>query len=512
MKTHSFLRIAFLAVILNGFIAFSSGQSTLRVAVSMPMLYDPPHIPVPMVRLSINGKPPALFVLSSAAPFVLFIDKASASELGLDPKTGWVSLQSVHAVDILGNPTIELDIPAAYVGESNLGRISLGHKIVGIVGSNFFAALPVELNFSEKKVTLYRNSVQEILDMEKDKYIAIKLSRPNPEAWVHTVEVSAPGRSHMEMQVATGSWLSSLATSDLKSVELAAIAPTLIGLGRLDTSGGDQIPTFLGRLEWLGVGSLKIRDVPCLVRLDMNERVSRLGVDILALFEQVILDYRSGYLLIKRPQGTLTARMPGVSGLTLQLSPAYKLRVAQVAPRGAAERAGFQVGDEIVAVNTHPTDRLSAAVVQVMLDGYAGVPQRVQIVRDDKIVERVLTPDSPFASNMLEKPFTAMERGTFGFNAIPVEIEWSGGGKDHFLLVTQITSEFTRRAGLRVGDKIIAVNGRKKWDESELSEFLQEVEELRLTVMRPGETGTREVRVKRQTAGAASQTNQQEGK
>lgn len=495
-----YLGLVLIALGASWFVCYPNNQPTLRVALSMPMLYDPPRIPTPLIRLSINGAPPSLFVLSSAAPFALFIDKASAPALGLGTQTGWVSLQSVKAVDLLGNPTAELDIPRAYVNESNLGRIGNGLKIAGVVGANFFGALPVELNFVEKTITLYRHSLQEILEIEKDRVIAVKLLRPDPQEWVHAVEVSVPGHPRLIMQIATGSWISTLAVDDLKRAELAAIAPTPIGLGSLDTARIGPIPTFLGRLEWLSIDALKIQGVPFLFRLDEEVKMSRLGVDILALLGKVILDYRSGYLLVPRLPGSLIARVPGTSGLTLRLSAASHLEVAQVAPRSAAERAGFQTGDRVVAIGAHPVDTLSLQAAQLILDGYAGIPQRVQVMREGKVVECVLVPESPFKSTREAEPLIPLEKGTFGFSAVPVEIDLGGGKKEAFLLVTEITSDAARQAGLRVGDRIIAINSRHEWDESSLRELLRDSEELRLRVKHIGETQSQEIRLKRQAA------------
>lgn len=485
--------------LLTGLSAASNNQAGLRVITTVPLLYDPPQIPVPLIRLSINGKPSALFALSSAAPFALAISQEKASELGLAAKTGWVQLQSVHLVDEQGKAVNELGIPAAYIGELNLHQIDLGLGIAGVVGSNFFAAVPVELDFRGNKLRLYNNSIQEILEVEKDRYIAIRLSRPDQGTWVHTVSVAVPSNHRVAMQVATGSWISSLAENDLKSVELAEIASKPFHFGRLDIRNEAIVSTFLGRIEWLRIDEIKVQNVPCLVKLNIEEKTSRLGVDILSLFEQVIIDYRSGYLLLSKPPGIVPARIKGFSGLTIQQDKERKLRVVEVAPRSAGERAGFRTGDEILAIDSRPMVGLTAAMAQLMLDGYAGIQQRVKIMRDGAIQELILVPESLFTFSV-PKALEPQGKGTFGFSTILVEMGWSGDAKERFLLVTQITSEAARQAGLHVGDKILAINGQSEWDESRLRELLQQAEELRLTIMRPGERERREVRVKRQVS------------
>lgn len=113
-------------------------------------------------------------------------------------------------------------------------------------------------------------------------------------------------------------------------------------LGTLDAGSSATVSTFLGLLDWVSVGGATVKSVPCLVKLNSPERESRLGVDILALFERVVLDFRSGYLLLKRPAGALSAQVQGISGLTVQFEPAQRRpRVTAVDANSAASREGF---------------------------------------------------------------------------------------------------------------------------------------------------------------------------
>lgn len=477
---------------------YSADQAALRVVATVPLIYDPPIIPVPLIRLSINGKPPALFALGSSLPALLVIGKEKASELGLESKGGWAPLQSVHLVDEHGSTANELGIPAAYIAEgmNSMRQVFLGLDVAGFLGSNFFATLPVELDLREKKLRLYNNSVREILEAEKEGYIAVRLIRPSPENWVHTVQVSVPGNRELEMLVSTGSWRSSLSASDLRTVELSEIACLPFYMGRLDSAPYPAIPTYLGLLEWLEIGGVKVQKVPCMVKLNIDERDSHFGMDILSLFERVILDYRNGYLLLKKPQGALTPHADGLSGVTLQQDKQGKLRVEAVNPHSAGDRAGFRKDDEILAIDNRPVETLTLAQAQVLLNGYAGIPQRVKILREGSSRELLLTPDSYFEGGTPLVPLVPQGKG-FGFHAVHVVEGWSPGQVEGFLLVTKITSEAARKAGLRVGDRIVAIEGQTEWNKAQLHELYQR-DELRLTILRPGEREKREIRIPRQ--------------
>lgn len=471
---------------------------SLQVVATVPMIYDPPYIPTPLVRLSINGKPPALFVLSSGAPWLLLIDKDRARQFGLSPERGSALLSSVHLVNERGEPAKELGIPVAFVEALNLSQIDLGLDVAGIIGANFFAALPVELDFREKVIRLYKNTIEEL--RKSDDYLTVKLSRADPQAWVHTVKVLTSGGRELEMTISTGSWCSSLAERDVKQVELAEIASTPLPMGVLDAGASTIVSTFLGRLDWMSIGGAKVNSVPCIVKLNSPEQQSRLGVDILALFGRVVLDFKSGHMLLRRPGRALSAHTRGISGLTIQLDRAQRRpRVVAVAANSAASRAGFLAGDIVLSINERSVETLAPATIQLGIDGYAGISQRVKILRGDTVREIVLTPESPFASNSPEE-VSSSNGQQFGFDAVLVEMDERPGGSSRFLLVTKV-SENAKQAGLRVGDKILSINGVRIGevsDKSGLHDVVDRSDELTIVLRRPGEYDTREVKVRRQ--------------
>lgn len=69
-------------------------------------------------------------------------------------------------------------MPVAFVEPLHLSRIDLGLNVAGILGANFFAALPVEMDFREKVIRLYRNTIEEL--RQSGDYLMVELVRANP--------------------------------------------------------------------------------------------------------------------------------------------------------------------------------------------------------------------------------------------------------------------------------------------------------------------------------------------
>jgi len=493
---------------------YASERQSVQPIVTVPMEYDPPRIPVPLIQLSINGSRPAWFALISSLDAALVIDQSKAKEFKLDDTTGWVSLQSVHLVKESGVPANELDIPAAYLSRLNLNINRIANiEVAGLLGANFFAGLPVELNFREKKLSFYNNKIYEILEDKKDQYLPVKLYRLSLRSWVHAVRVAVPGNAQLQMEIATGVSNTVLSRDDLRTVELAEIAPNLT---YAQVEGRGVVPRLMGRLAWLKVGSATIHGLVCELDLE-GDYPTRLGCDTLSLFDSVVISYREGMMLIKRPKDDrVVARERGHAGLTLFRDRADKVRVWDLTPNSAAEKAGIAVGDEVLAINGRTLESESLDAITLMINGYAGVPVRVKISRAETVKELTLVPDSMFSElvPLVDPPVKGMTnlslslsrldpglKDKIGFRVVLVETRSAENSSERFLLVTQISSETIRQSGLRVGDQIVAINGQSvsRQAEAEIEALLRESDMLSLTVKRLTEKEVRQVIIQKQS-------------
>jgi hypothetical protein len=462
-------------------------SATQPVAIAtVPLVYDPPDISLPLVRLSINGRAPALFLLSTGTPALMVIDAEKATTFGLDRRGNWATLRSVSLVDDKGRPLAkpELGIPAAYVANLQLHKLDLGLDIAGILGANFFAAVPVGFDLRNRVLKLYEGSFD--FDALSREYVTVKLFRPNSGTWEHCAVVTVPPHQQVQLTIATGAWMSTLAERDLKGVEWVEFShqtfPSMASVeGKVQV-----VEKLLGRTQWIKIGEVLIREVPFTVTF---EGASALGMDILSLFDEFIVDLKTGHLLLRKPAGELSGRIRGISGLRVEKETSGKARVGEVFPASAAARAGFQRGDEIVAVSGRLTQGMSQGALQLLVDGYAGVAQRIQIVRNGQQMELTLVSESPFQ----QRASVTIQLGTsrrLGFDAILVSCS-----NEQYLLVTRIEQAHLKQAGLRVGDRIVSINDRSEWSVEDLRRLVEREAPLRLRVRALGESTERVVQL-----------------
>jgi hypothetical protein len=462
-------------------------SATQPVAIAtVSLVYDPPHIPLPLVRLSINGREPAFFLLSTGTPGLMVIDEEKATTFGLDRRGDWATLRSVSLVDDQGRPLAkpELGIPAAYVANLQLHKLNLGLDIVGILGANFFAAVPVGLDLRNRLLRLYEGSF-DYSSLSKE-YVVVKLSRPNRGTWEHCAIVTAPPNQQVQLTIATGAWISTLAGRELKGVEWVEFSHQTFPSMESVEGKIQMIEKLLGRMQWIKIGEVLVREVPFAVTF---EGTSVLGMDILSLFDELIVDLKTGHLLLRKPAGELSGRVRGISGLRVEKDTSGKARVGEVFPASAAARAGFQKEDELVAISGRLTQGMSQGVLQLLVDGYAGVAQRVQIVRNGQQMELTLIPETPFQ----QRASVTIQLHTsrrLGFDAILVN-----HSNEQYLLVTRIEEEHLKQAGLRVGDLIVSINDRSEWSVEELRGLVERKVPLRLRVRALGESTERVVQL-----------------
>ena len=113
----------------------------------------------------------------------------------------------------------------------------------------------------------------------------------------------------------------------------------------------------------------------------------------------------------------------------------------------AAESAGFQDGDRILTINGERVERINDIVMQLLI---TDADVDVEVLRGDEIV----------ALNIALSDLVAMRESG----------EWSGIYNKVIVapyLISEVTSEAAREAGLMAGDRIVAMNGVSTLDRRE---------------------------------------------
>jgi regulator of sigma E protease len=126
--------------------------------------------------------------------------------------------------------------------------------------------------------------------------------------------------------------------------------------------------------------------------------------------------------------------------------------VGWVLDNSAAERAGLEAGDRIVRIENTQNPTWEDVMSKLMLN--PGQPVNLAIQRGNSILNRVVTPDK----------------------AEPEQFDNAGLLPDEPLTITQLEANMpAAKAGFRLGDEVVAVNGAPVHSMSAIVRMLQEV-------------------------------------
>jgi regulator of sigma E protease len=155
-----------------------------------------------------------------------------------------------------------------------------------------------------------------------------------------------------------------------------------------------------------------------------------------------------------------------MAGVESEIIPAV---VAEVTAKMPAEKAGLEPGDRIVRIDGEPMNDFNDLKLTITL--HAGTPLRVDFLRDGKPMSTILTP--------------VREETDYG------PVGRAGIRPLRELLVGRIIpGSDAEKAGLRTGDRIVAVNGKPAGDYSEFDPVIlaSKGKALALQVARGGST------------------------
>ena len=138
--------------------------------------------------------------------------------------------------------------------------------------------------------------------------------------------------------------------------------------------------------------------------------------------------------------------MVGVAGI--------KPIVGTLSPGTLAEQAGFQEGDEIIAVGNIPTPTWTMAISEIFFHAMdnESVPVEVLTAREQKLIRDLIIPQE-----LLEKPQLLHDR--LGINALEPSLEP--------VLEEVMPNSAARLAGLAAGDRLLVADGNpiKDWQQ-----------------------------------------------
>ncbi|HEY0023683.1 MAG TPA: retropepsin-like aspartic protease [Longimicrobium sp.] len=251
-------------------------------AFTAPLTVDSLHIP--FVRGSLNGTEAGWWVVDSgAAPCV--VDKGRAEDLGLDVRgrtqvrgagAGPVAADSVRSRTVIQVEDVETFECEHLLALDLAGLTSLGRRVEGILGFDFFRRWVVEFDYAGGRMRLYEP--QGFRYQGTGRRIPLQFRGRRPYITVRMDPGDGGGAVERTLLVDTGSGDAVDDSVVLRSPAAKSRAEGGVGLGA-------RYPVVLGRVSSVELGGYVLRDVP-----GVAPGVALIGGNALRRF-RVILDY-----------------------------------------------------------------------------------------------------------------------------------------------------------------------------------------------------------------------------
>lgn len=382
MNRRATLRLRLLAFVsIVALCAAGQGQSAKRdTAAKTHASQAVAQIPIELagneifLRARVNGSEPLWFALDTGAGGSV-VNTATAEALGLKLEGSHRARGAAgHAPSAIVRG-VRLDIGGARLEDLSVQTIALtsienamGHKMDGILGSEFFRRYVVELDYEKLLVNVYEPAGFEYKGGGESLPLTFELNHPYVSA-----KVAMPGREPVEGRFVldTGSnFPLILLDSFVREKRLnESNAKTLKTTGR---GVGGEVAMPVGRTGRLLLGSYSLENpvtsFPQSGWFAREGAAGNIGGAILRRFK-VTFDYSRSRMVLepnKRFDEPFEYDMSGLQVVTD--SPSFKtVTVLRILPDSPAAEAGLRQGDEIVSIGGRPVAELKLATLREML-------------------------------------------------------------------------------------------------------------------------------------------------
>jgi hypothetical protein len=326
------------------------------------------------LQLRVNGSKLLWFGLDTGA-YSSVVNATMAQSLGLKLGAGGVATGAGGQVQSTSVPDVTFDINGALLKDLNINAMSLtpiensmGRRMDGILGSEFFRRFVVEIDFEKMLISVYEpagfnyRGGGEMLALsfyDNHPYVRARVELPGLEAVEGEFVVDAGSNFPLI-----------LLPSFIEENRLRpSLPPTLKTFGR---GVGGEIAMPVGRAGRLQIGGITIeRPVTAFPQSGTFGRAGKagnIGSAVLRHFK-VTFDYSRSRMILE-PNGRFAeAYEYDMSGLQLITEgPAFNVfHVNRVLPNSPAEEAGIKQGDEIISFDGHHVNEFHLAALREML-------------------------------------------------------------------------------------------------------------------------------------------------
>ena len=358
-----------------------------------------------IVPIKINDQGPFNFILDTGSESGMIFDKLIIGENNL------VNARTIPIYAADGNKVTDLwvanDIRINFAGvhgkdqsmlvlQSNFVDIEnvLGVEAHGILGSEIFNRFVVDIDYSERRINL--THPEDFKRPKKYKKIPIIIDNFRPYV---NVDVKQKGEKSITVKLLIDTGASSALFLDAESNEDIVLPErTLehtIGRGLAGIVKGK-----IGRVKKIKLGKFKFKKVltsypdnwglskPGVETKREDVRYGTIGSDVLSKFH-VIFNYHEGYMYLKPNKNYQERFQFNTIGMNVmafgeRLNEYY---VNDIIPDSPADKAGLEIGDEVIAMNNNPAFFYKLDEVVSVLKRTPGERLKLIIRRDGKLMQ-----------------------------------------------------------------------------------------------------------------------------
>jgi aspartyl protease/PDZ domain-containing protein len=365
-------------------LAATEAEPRMRESEPVPGL--PVVVPFPecgstvLLPVRVNGHEPRLFILDSGANSIA-LDHGFADSLGLRPAgAGAGSGAGAGPVPYRRYPrdSIEFEVAGVWFRSDHTISIDLsnqpgilGYSVAGVLGSDFFRRVTVEIDYDTRIVRLH--DPDRFTPPAGARSIPLIFERRVPFA---TALLHVEGRPARARRLLVDSGSEDAVDDSLLLESRGPLRRTIGGVG-----SGQTYEVVFGRIERCELGPFVLENLP-----SAAPGVSLIGGEVLRRF-RVTLDYARERMLLIPGNHFEDQASEDLSGLTLRLAgDGARLRVEEVDSGSAAEKAGLRRGELLVAIDGAPVRVLGLRRAQGILM-VPGVRLRLQIESESGLRE-----------------------------------------------------------------------------------------------------------------------------
>ncbi|MEM8897030.1 MAG: aspartyl protease family protein [Bacteroidota bacterium] len=351
-----------------------------------------------LIPVSINGSFEMNFILDTGVKTTILTEPMVTSFLSLDSTTK-VSIRGLgegDAIEAVLARDVNLRLPGVFgkgmplvVLPPDLISYSgmFGKPVYGIIGHAIFNQFVVRINYKQKYIELHNPFKYK--QKRKSTVIPITLKKGKPYLNA-TFEDQYGQRMTTDWLIDTGaSQALSLFDEDLKAPNPSL--NTFLGKGL----SGDVYGK-LGRIESYVIESFQFDDViagypepSSLGSLKNGAWYGNMGAEIISRFD-ITFDYFRNKIYLRKGQNFKKAFTYNMSGLEIVAKGAYynEFYIDYVRPGSSADLAGLKEGDQIVSINSSPTDEMGLQEIYSTLSGKPGSRVALRITRGDASIKK----------------------------------------------------------------------------------------------------------------------------